>query len=722
MSNESISGHRKLGKASKDLVIISIIAVIFFIFAVVFNFFEILEEWRKYGEHFQLNEIVLVLVILAFSFGIFSYRRWRELKNEIPKSEHAEAKIRLLALTVASAKDCISITDINDNILFLNDSFLTTYGYSDEELLGKNISIIRSPAMNAKVANQILSATLAGGWYGEVINRRKNGSDFPVEVWTSIVKNELGETVALVGVARDITDRTRAEEKLLYHNEFQRVITTISTEFIKVDTLRIDEAIKKSLQHLGEFVKVDRSYVFMFSDDGTKMDNTFEWCAEGIEPEIKNLKGLSVEVFPWWMQILRRFENIIVPNVSDMPVEANAEKKILQMQDIKSVVVIPMVSSNLLIGFLGFDSVQFERTWTNDEVSLLRIVGTIFADVIEKNKSEEKLRRNEQHQKLVLNSLPMVFYTGKATADLATTWISNQVEQMTGFTPKEFTENATFWQTRLHPDDRERVLFDYEKVLEKNYILTEYRWLCADGSYRWFTDHIVLTRDDQDKPKETVGIWIDITERKQMEKTLQRIEEQYRTLVNTLNDGVLLVNNDDVILFVNNNLCQMLGYKEEELIGKVGLHILVDEFFREIIKEKNRLRKDGIADRYEIQVLKKSGEPFWVDVSGAPMKDREGSIYGSVAILSDMTERKQSEEEREKLLIELRDALANVKTLSGLVPICSLCKKVRDDKGYWEQVESYIMKHSDAIFSHGYCPECAQKYLDDFKKSTKPTA
>ncbi len=721
MSMEYIRVHRKWGKAFKDLAIILIIAVIFFAFAVVFNFFEIVEEWRRYGEHFQLDEIVLVLVILAFSFGIFSYRRWRELKNEIAKSEHAEAKIRLLAQTVASAKDCISITDINNNILFLNESFLTTYGYSNEELVGNNISIIRSLAMKAEVANQILPATLAGGWYGEVINHRKDGADFPVELWTSIVKNELGETVALVGVGRDITDRTRAEEKLLYHNEFQRVITTISTEFIKVDTLRIDEAIEKSLQHLGEFVKVDRSYIFMFSEDGTKMDNTFEWCAEGIEPEIKNLKGLPVEVFPWWMQILRRFENIIVPNVSDMPVEANAEKEILQMQDIKSVVVVPMVSSNLLVGFLGFDSVKFKRTWTNDEVSLLRIAGTIFADVIEKNKSEEKLLRNEQHQKLVLNSLPMVFYAGRASADLATTWISNQVEKMTGFAPKEFTENTTFWQTRLHPDDRERVLLDYGKVLKTNYITTEYRWHCADGSYRWFTDHLVLTRDEQGIPKETVGIWIDITERKQMEMTLQRIEEQYRTLVNTLNDSAILANNDDVILFVNNSLCQMLGYQEEELVGKVGLQILVDENYREIIKEKNRLRTNGIADRYEIQVLKKSGEPIWVYVSGAPMKDREGHIYGSVAILSDMSERKQSEEEREKLFLELRDALANVKTLSGLVPICASCKKIRDDKGYWEQVESYIMKHSDAVFSHGFCPECAKKYMDDLKKMTKPT-
>jgi hypothetical protein len=75
----------------------------------------------------------------------------------------------------------------------------------------------------------------------------------------------------------------------------------------------------------------------------------------------------------------------------------------------------------------------------------------------------------------------------------------------------------------------------------------------------------------------------------------------------------------------------------------------------------------------------------------------------------DVTDRKQAEEEREKLIQELQDALAKVKTLSGLLPICSSCKKIRDDKGYWNQIEAYIRDHSEANFSHSICPECAKE-------------
>jgi len=83
-------------------------------------------------------------------------------------------------------------------------------------------------------------------------------------------------------------------------------------------------------------------------------------------------------------------------------------------------------------------------------------------------------------------------------------------------------------------------------------------------------------------------------------------------------------------------------------------------------------------------------------------------------IAHDITKRIQAEKEREKLILNLQEALDNIKTLSGLLPICSNCKKIRDDKGYWNQIESYIRDHSEAEFSHGICPECAKKYYPDY--------
>jgi hypothetical protein len=88
----------------------------------------------------------------------------------------------------------------------------------------------------------------------------------------------------------------------------------------------------------------------------------------------------------------------------------------------------------------------------------------------------------------------------------------------------------------------------------------------------------------------------------------------------------------------------------------------------------------------------------------------------SVAFLIDITEHKQAEEERERLILELQEALSQVKTLSGLLPICASCKKIRNDEGYWEQMEIYISEHSEVDFSHGICPECAQKLYPEYYK------
>ena len=91
-------------------------------------------------------------------------------------------------------------------------------------------------------------------------------------------------------------------------------------------------------------------------------------------------------------------------------------------------------------------------------------------------------------------------------------------------------------------------------------------------------------------------------------------------------------------------------------------------------------------------------------------------MIAAVETLQDITELKRIEEERERLNAELQDALSKIKTLRGLIPICAGCKRIRDDKGYWNQLEQYVEEHSDASFSHGLCPECFCRFFPDAKK------
>lgn len=123
-------------------------------------------------------------------------------------------------------------------------------------------------------------------------------------------------------------------------------------------------------------------------------------------------------------------------------------------------------------------------------------------------------------------------------------------------------------------------------------------------------------------------------------------------------------------------------------------------------------------------MISSDGALRWLMSRGRPLQDANGKTVRFIGIVLDITERKQAEEilqkaaeEREKLIQELQSALENVKTLQGLIPICANCKKIRDDDGFWQQVEGYIQKHSDIKFTHGICPDCMAKLYPDFVNS-----
>jgi len=129
-------------------------------------------------------------------------------------SEQAERKLRLLAFTLNCAKDSFILTDLENHILYVNQAFVDTYGYSEDEVLGRDIQFLRTSGEQFDLTQHLRAEVQNGGWAGELMNRRKNGETFPVELWTSMVRNDAGEPVAVVGVAREITERRRSEARM----------------------------------------------------------------------------------------------------------------------------------------------------------------------------------------------------------------------------------------------------------------------------------------------------------------------------------------------------------------------------------------------------------------------------------------------------------------------------------------------------------------------------
>ena len=138
----------------------------------------------------------------------------RKLRPSRSESKRLEKEVRLLAHALSSSSECITIADQHDRLLFVNDAFVKTYGWAREELIGQTIEKVRSSRNDPAFTASILPATLAGGWQGELWNRRKDGSEFPIRLSTSVIRDDKGAAIATVSVAIDITDQKRSEAAL----------------------------------------------------------------------------------------------------------------------------------------------------------------------------------------------------------------------------------------------------------------------------------------------------------------------------------------------------------------------------------------------------------------------------------------------------------------------------------------------------------------------------
>jgi len=185
--------------------------------------------------------------------------------------------------------------------------------------------------------------------------------------------------------------------------------------------------------------------------------------------------------------------------------------------------------------------------------------------------------------------------------------------------------------------------------------------------------------------------------------TLFSDETPYHLLFENGMDGMMFTAPDGKILDANPAACRMFGRTREEIIaaGRAGLIDSGDPRLPGLLAAR---QETGRAHG-ELNARRRDGTLFPVEMSSVVFEDAAGQPR-TCLIIRDITERKVAEHERERLIRELQEAVAKVKTLSGLLPICASCKKIRDDGGRWHLLESYIRNHTEADFSHGICPDC----------------
>ena len=325
----------------------------------------------------------------------------------------------------------------------------------------------------------------------------------------------------------------------------------------------------------------------------------------------------------------------------------------------------------------------------------------------------EALRIGEDKYRTIFENALMGIYQTTARGRYIT--VNEAFARIFGYdSPAEMIHSTMDNAGRLYddPEYRKRCL---ERARREGHCTVQAQIIRRDGTSGWVLNQVRAIRDERGHVEYYEGFVQDISEEKWALQALKESEECFATafranpvpdLISTLEEGRFID--------VNDRWLRMLGYTREEMIGRTvsELGIWADVRIREALMVK--LRKEGFLREEPVPFRTKSGEIRDILWSVEIMKYKGRKVI--VSIPYDVTEHRRAADEREKLIGELEKALADIKKLSGLLPICASCKKIRNDEGYWEQIEVYIRERSEADFSHGICPACVKKLYPEFYK------
>jgi PAS domain S-box-containing protein len=259
-----------------------------------------------------------------------------------------------------------------------------------------------------------------------------------------------------------------------------------------------------------------------------------------------------------------------------------------------------------------------------------------------RRRAEQALRESLAKESLIMRALPIVIYSANASDDFSAIWVSHNIEKVSGFPSASFLTDSGLWAARLHPDDRERVLGEFQRLPQTGTLHSEYRWQVADGTYRWFLDQAVLQTSADGSPKEVLGFWLDITERKAVDEQLREVNDRLTALVQASPVGIVSLDAQGLCRLWNPAAEKIFGWSEKEVLGR-PLPTVAPEQSNEHRFLRERVMEDKAFTDLEVVRYRKDGTRVYTSLSTAPLRDPNGCINGLLGLMVDMTQRKQVE-------------------------------------------------------------------------------
>lgn len=586
-----------------------------------------------------------------------------------------------------------------------NEKWAEIVGYTLAELSPINIDtwVKLTHPDDLQKSNEFLNAHFEGKttrYSCEVRMLHKNGQwvwvldTGKVNQWT-----EEGKPLIMSGIHQDISEHKQTEFQLYQKLEQEKLISEISSDFI--NTSNIDNSIIGAFAKLGALVEASRVYLFMIDAKNETMSNTHEWCAEGVSAEKDELQNLPLSIFPWWMEKLYNKEIINISDVSKMPLEAKVEQEILESQNIKSVLVLPVYSESKLIGFVGFDNVLTNSFWSEKDCQALLLIADILSNAIIRKLNEEELNSsyNNLRNYFDLNSDFIIILND--TGEIIK--VNQQVTEKLGYGEDDIIGKSVLL---LHPPEvREEAATIIEEMLNNKRNSCPLPIMSKNGK-RILVETIAKKGLWDGKPA-VFGSSKDISELKLSEEKFSKIFHNIPEIT-----GLCSLDTGEYIE-VNSAFYSKLGFSPDEVIGKQAYSLLkIEKKIRDKIIEE--LKEKGSLQNIETVIYTKHGKPLNVLLSVSLIEILDSKY--NLTIASDITESvknkrelihaKEKAEESDRLKSaflatmshELRTPLNHVIGFSDLIPDMTDDETIKEFSKLINQSGSNLLNIIEDIF------------------------
>jgi len=335
----------------------------------------------------------------------------------------------------------------------------------------------------------------------------------------------------------NVFERAKTEEELAKQTDIRAFLIELAAEFINIPLEQVSDAINRALANMGNFLQVDRAYIFDYEWEKNTTRNTYEWCAEGIQPEIDNLQSLPLELMKGWVETHKEGKTMLIPDTHAESV-SDGLKQILLPQDIKSLITIPLMLHDSCLGFVGFDSVRQHRDYSKIEEDLLSIFSNMLVNVSVRKKAEQELHTSELNlisaKERAEESERRLLIAAK-TAQIGI-WDWDLHKQTIYWDEKSFElfgrnkdlDEVTYelWHQSIHEEDSDEVASALAQALhDANELNKVYRIVIPSGEVKFIHSFCYFIRNGQGEIIRSIGTHKDVTEDKLKEVELNTSKE-----------------------------------------------------------------------------------------------------------------------------------------------------------------------------------------------------